>query len=134
MSMNIRFPATDEGAALDEKTREVCVDKSMFKAGVRLLFLPVIQDLLAYLGLAPSQVKTNGLRGVPHGQGVLVPISPYQLKKTKPGRSKLGTKLRTKPISSSRHQRGGPISKLTGLLSFTSPGTDCSLRKTKVGC
>lgn len=61
-NVNIRFPANDERVALDGRTREVCVDESMFIAGVRLPFLPVIQDLLAYLGLAPSQVKPNGWR------------------------------------------------------------------------
>jgi hypothetical protein len=56
----IRIPGLDAGAEPSDKTQDVCVYERMFKVGVRLPLLPVIQELLLELRLAPSQNLTGG--------------------------------------------------------------------------
>lgn len=58
--MAIRIPGLDAGAEPSDKTQDVCVYERMFKVGVRLPLLPVIQELLLELRLAPSQNLTGG--------------------------------------------------------------------------
>jgi hypothetical protein len=51
--VKLRFGEKKNGAILRLDRHEVCVYKTMFKAGFRLPFLPMVRELLNYLDLAP---------------------------------------------------------------------------------
>jgi hypothetical protein len=53
---------------------EVCVYETMFRAGFRLPFLPVVQEFLNYLDLAPHQIAPNAWR-IFHACMVLWPLA-----------------------------------------------------------
>ena len=51
--MKIHFDSEKLGAVFRSNSHEVCLYETMFKAGFRLPFIPVVQELLGYLNLAP---------------------------------------------------------------------------------
>lgn len=62
--VSIRITGHDEGAVAHNQNTEVCVLKGIFKVGVHFSLLPVIQELLCELRLAPIQILPNGWRFV----------------------------------------------------------------------
>jgi hypothetical protein len=57
-----RFIEKGSGAIVRSDRHEVCVYETMFKAGFRLPFLPMVRELLNYLDLSPHQVAPNAWR------------------------------------------------------------------------
>ena len=60
--MKIHFDTEKLGAVVHSDTHEVCLYEAMFKAGFRLSFIPVVQELLGFLNLAPHQIAPNSWR------------------------------------------------------------------------
>ena len=72
--IKIHFDEEKSGAVVCSDCHEVCVYETMFRAGFRLPFLPVVQEFLGYLDLAPHQIAPNTLR-VFHSCMVLWPLA-----------------------------------------------------------
>ena len=72
--IKIRFDEEKSGAVVRSDCHEVCLYETMFKAGFRLPFLPMVQELLHYLNLALHQLVPNAWK-VLHGCMVLWPIA-----------------------------------------------------------
>ena len=60
--IKICFDEENFGAVVRSDCHEVCVYETMFRAGFRLPFLPVVQEFLGYLDLAPHQITPNAWR------------------------------------------------------------------------
>jgi hypothetical protein len=50
------------GAVARSDIHEVCVYEHMFRAGLRLPFIPIIRELLSFLNLSPHQLSPNAWR------------------------------------------------------------------------
>ena len=72
--IKIYFDEEKSGAVVRSDCHKVCVYETMFRAGFRLSFLPVVQEFLGYLDLAPHQIAPNALR-VFHSCMVLWPLA-----------------------------------------------------------
>jgi hypothetical protein len=59
--IKIRFDGKS-GAVARSDIHEVCVYEHMFRAGLRLPFIPIIRELLSFLNLSPHQVSPNAWR------------------------------------------------------------------------
>jgi hypothetical protein len=57
--IKIRFDESKMGAVVRSDCHEVYVYEVVFRAGFRLPFLPVVQELLGYLDLGPHQLVPN---------------------------------------------------------------------------
>jgi hypothetical protein len=71
--VKIRFAERGAGALVRSDRHEVCVYETMFRAGFRLPFLPMVLDLLNYLDLSPHQLAPNAWRYL-YGCMVLWPL------------------------------------------------------------
>jgi hypothetical protein len=60
--IKIRFDENKSGAVARSDVHEVCVYEHMFKAGLRLPFIPIIRELLGFLNLSPHQLSPNAWR------------------------------------------------------------------------
>jgi hypothetical protein len=60
--VKLRFDEKKSGTIVCSDRHEVCMYEAMFRAGFRLPFLPMIQELLNYLDLAPHQLAPNAWR------------------------------------------------------------------------
>jgi hypothetical protein len=58
----LRFDEKKSGAIVCSDRHEVCVYEAMFRVGFRLPLLPMVQELLNYLDLAPHQLALNAWR------------------------------------------------------------------------
>jgi hypothetical protein len=72
--VKIRFAERGAGALVRSDRHEVCVYETMFRAGFRLPFLPMVLDLLNYLDLSPHQLAPNAWRYL-YGCMVLWPFA-----------------------------------------------------------
>jgi hypothetical protein len=72
--VKVRFAERGAGAIVRSDRHEVCVYETMFRAGFRLPFLPMVRDLLAYLDLSPHQIAPNAWRFL-YGCMVLWPLA-----------------------------------------------------------
>jgi hypothetical protein len=72
--VKIRFDEVKSGVVVHLDCHEVYLYKTMFKVGFQLPFLPVVQELLHYLDLAPHQIMPNAWR-VLHDCMVLWPLA-----------------------------------------------------------
>ena len=72
--IKIRFDEEKSGVVVCSNCHEVCVYETMFRAGFRLPFLPVVRELLGYLDLAFHQIAPNVWR-VLHSYMVLWPLA-----------------------------------------------------------
>jgi hypothetical protein len=72
--VKVRFAERGAGAIVHSDRHEVCVYETMFRAGFRLPFLPMVRDLLAYLDLSPHQIAPNAWRFL-YGCMVLWPLA-----------------------------------------------------------
>jgi hypothetical protein len=59
--IKIRFDG-NSGAVARSDIHEVCVYEHMFRAGLRLPFIPIIRELLSFLNLSPHQLSPNAWR------------------------------------------------------------------------
>jgi hypothetical protein len=59
--IKIRFDGKS-GAVARSDIHEVCVYEHMFRAGLRLPFIPIIRELLSFLNLSPHQLSPNAWR------------------------------------------------------------------------
>jgi hypothetical protein len=57
--IKLRFDENNSGAVAQSDAHEVCVYEHMFKAGLRLPFIPIIRELLGFLNLSPHQLSPN---------------------------------------------------------------------------
>jgi hypothetical protein len=57
--VSLRFDEKKVGAIVRSDRHEVCVYEAMFRAGLRLPFLPMVRELLNYLDLAPHQLRAK---------------------------------------------------------------------------
>jgi hypothetical protein len=60
--IKLRFDENNSGAVARSDAHEVCVYEHMFKAGLRLPFIPIIRELLGFLNLSPHQLSPNAWR------------------------------------------------------------------------
>jgi hypothetical protein len=60
--IKLRFDENQSGAVARSDVHEVCVYEHMFKAGLRLPFIPIIRELLGFLDLSPHQLLPNAWR------------------------------------------------------------------------
>jgi hypothetical protein len=60
--IKLRFDESQSGAVARSDVHEVCVYEHMFKAGLRLPFIPIIRELLGFLNLSPHQLSPNAWR------------------------------------------------------------------------
>ena len=60
--VKIRFDEEKSSAVVRLDCHEVYLYETMFKAGFRLLFLPIVRELLQYLDLPPHQLVPNAWR------------------------------------------------------------------------
>jgi hypothetical protein len=60
--IKLRFDENQSGAVARSDVHEVCVYEHMFKAGLRLPFIPIIRELLGFLDLSPHQLSPNAWR------------------------------------------------------------------------
>jgi hypothetical protein len=60
--VSLRFDEKKAGPIVRSDHHEVCVYEAMFRAGLRLPFLPMVRELLNYLDLAPHQLAPNAWR------------------------------------------------------------------------
>jgi hypothetical protein len=60
--INIRFDANNSGAVARSDVHEICVYEHMFRAGLRLPFIPIVRELLGFLNLSPHQLSPNAWR------------------------------------------------------------------------
>lgn len=51
--MDLQFDEGQNGVVVQEDVHEVCLYEAMFKAGLRLPFPKVAQDVMSHLNLAP---------------------------------------------------------------------------------
>jgi hypothetical protein len=51
--IKIRFDENNSGAVARSDVHEICVYEHMFRAGLRLPFIPIIRELLGFLNLSP---------------------------------------------------------------------------------
>jgi hypothetical protein len=72
--VKLRFDEKKFGAIVRSDRHEVCVYEAMFRAGLRLPFLPMVRELLNYLDLAPHQLAPNAWRYL-FGYMVLWPLA-----------------------------------------------------------
>jgi hypothetical protein len=72
--VKLRFDEGKSGAIVRSDCHEVCVYEAMFRAGFRLPFLPMVQELLSYLNLVPHQLAPNAWRYL-YGCMVLWPLA-----------------------------------------------------------
>jgi hypothetical protein len=72
--VKVRFAERGAGAIVRSDRHEVCVYETMFRAGFRLPFLPMVRELLAYLDLSPHQIAPNAWRFL-YGCMVLWPLA-----------------------------------------------------------
>lgn len=57
--MDLQFDEGQNGVVVQEDVHEVCLYEAMFKAGLRLPFPKVAQDVMSHLNLAPHQITQN---------------------------------------------------------------------------
>jgi hypothetical protein len=60
--IKIRFDGNNSGAVARSDAHEICVYEHMFRAGLRLPFIPIIRELLGFLNLSPHQLSPNAWR------------------------------------------------------------------------
>jgi hypothetical protein len=60
--IKLRFDENQSGVVARSDVHEVCVYEHMFKAGLRLPFIPIIRELLGFLNLSPHQLSPNAWR------------------------------------------------------------------------
>jgi hypothetical protein len=72
--VKIHFDEAKSGAVVCSDCHEVYVYEAMFQVGFRLSFLPMVQELLNYLDLAPHQLTPNVWRVI-HGCMVFWPLA-----------------------------------------------------------
>jgi hypothetical protein len=60
--IKLRFDENQSGAVARSDTHEACVYEHMFKAGLRLPFIPIFRELLGFLNLSPHQLSPNAWR------------------------------------------------------------------------
>jgi hypothetical protein len=57
--IKIRFDNNRSDVVARSDTHEVCVYETMFRAGFRLPFIPIVRELLSFLNLSPHQLSPN---------------------------------------------------------------------------
>jgi hypothetical protein len=60
--IKLRFDENNSGAVARSDVHEVCVYEHMFRAGLRLPFIPIVRELLVFLNLSPHQLSPNAWR------------------------------------------------------------------------
>ena len=69
--IKLRFDEEKSGAVVRSDCHEVCVYETMFRAGFRLHFLPVVREFLNYLDLAHHQLAPKRVEGPSQLYGVV---------------------------------------------------------------